>query len=195
MRLWSRRPRFGLVSALLTIALYPCSLAFGQIIPGKYTLILQDPPVSRPLFVQDRPGERSRRGLSSADRSAPGEHQAGSGLPEHHGYRLRFGTAECDLRGRPRQPCFRTGSVPGVAQVLPMHRFRRKLDQATQVLNGPAAWNALGGLSNAGLGIKIGVVDTGIDQTAPVFQDSSLPMPAGFPKMRHAVQLHQFHHQ
>ena len=32
------------------------------------------------------------------------------------------------------------------------------------------------------LGIKIGVLDTGIDQTHPAFQDSSLQMPPGFPK-------------
>src|SRR6185437_5287211 len=42
--------------------------------------------------------------------------------------------------------------------------------------------NALGGITNAGLGMKIGVLDSGIDQSHPAFQDASLPIPAGFPK-------------
>jgi uncharacterized protein (TIGR03437 family) len=40
----------------------------------------------------------------------------------------------------------------------------------------------LGGIANAGQGIKVGILDTGIDQTHPAFQDSSLVAPAGFPK-------------
>jgi len=35
---------------------------------------------------------------------------------------------------------------------------------------------------NAGAGIKIGLLDTGIDQNHPAFQDPSLTPPAGFPK-------------
>jgi subtilisin family serine protease len=48
-------------------------------------------------------------------------------------------------------------------------------------MNAPAAWSALGGASNAGAGIKIAVLDSGIDQTHPAFQDSSLTAPKGFP--------------
>ncbi len=40
----------------------------------------------------------------------------------------------------------------------------------------------MGGVSNAGAGIKIGIIDSGIDQTHPAFQDKSLTPPAGFPK-------------
>jgi uncharacterized protein (TIGR03437 family) len=46
----------------------------------------------------------------------------------------------------------------------------------------PAAWNLVGGVGNAGAGVKIAVIDTGIDQTHPAFQDNSLSTPAGFPK-------------
>jgi uncharacterized protein (TIGR03437 family) len=46
------------------------------------------------------------------------------------------------------------------------------------------AWSStpIGGASNAGAGLKIGIIDTGIDQTHPSFQDSSLVAPSGFPK-------------
>ena len=72
-------------------------------------------------------------------------------------------------------------SIPGVAAVRPMRRFKPSLNRATQLMNAPLAWNALGGVANAGAGIKIGILDSGIDQTHPAFQDSTLTMPAGFP--------------
>src|SRR5256712_12812582 len=50
------------------------------------------------------------------------------------------------------------------------------------VINAPAAWTAVGGVANAGAGMKIGVLDTGIDQTHPFLTDNSLTPPAGFPK-------------
>ena len=73
-------------------------------------------------------------------------------------------------------------ALPGVKAVLPIRMFRRNLDKAVQLQNIPAAWALLGGTGNAGAGIKIGILDTGIDITHPAFQDPSLSIPAGFPK-------------
>ncbi|HVW85610.1 MAG TPA: S8 family serine peptidase, partial [Bryobacteraceae bacterium] len=73
-------------------------------------------------------------------------------------------------------------AISGVAAVRPMRRFRPLLNRATQLLNAPMAWQKLGGPSNAGAGIKIAILDSGIDQNHPAFQDPNLPMPAGFPK-------------
>ncbi len=55
-----------------------------------------------------------------------------------------------------------------------LHRYYRKLNRATALMNAPAAWNVLGGPENAGAGVKIGILDSGIDQTNPAFQDSGL---------------------
>lgn len=73
-------------------------------------------------------------------------------------------------------------SIPGVVDVVKLGSSRMLLNRATTVLDGPQAWNLVGGLSSAGAGIKIGILDTGIDQTHPSLQDSSLQIPAGFPK-------------
>ncbi|MEO8595699.1 MAG: S8 family serine peptidase [Candidatus Solibacter sp.] len=73
-------------------------------------------------------------------------------------------------------------AIPGVIGVRPMRQMHLTLNKATQVMNAPAAWNLVGGQSKAGAGIKIGILDTGIDQNHPAFQDSSLTAPAGFPK-------------
>jgi minor extracellular serine protease Vpr len=74
-------------------------------------------------------------------------------------------------------------SIPGVVDVVPMHRHEALLNRATTLMNGPQAWALTsGGQSNAGAGIKIAILDTGIDQNHPAMQDPSLPMPLGFPK-------------
>jgi minor extracellular serine protease Vpr len=73
-------------------------------------------------------------------------------------------------------------SLPGVAYIAKMPRYRLELDKAVQLINVPAAWSALGGASNSGAGIKIGIVDTGIETTHPAFQDPTLTPPSGFPK-------------
>ena len=73
-------------------------------------------------------------------------------------------------------------AMSGVKYVAPLHKFRLHLNRAVVLENAQAAWTAVNGVSNAGAGIKIGIIDTGIDQNHPAFQDSSLKAPAGFPK-------------
>lgn len=73
-------------------------------------------------------------------------------------------------------------SLPGVVAVVPQRMYKLSLNRATELIGGPAAWNLSGGFSGAGKGMKIAIIDTGVDQNHPAFQDPSLPMPAGFPK-------------
>ena len=76
----------------------------------------------------------------------------------------------------------------GVKAVVPLRRYKVKLDQAVLLTNvNPGGWNAAGGVGNAGAGMKIGILDGGIDQTHPAFQDASLTAPAGFPKCDNAA--------
>ncbi len=72
-------------------------------------------------------------------------------------------------------------SLPGVMGVVPVRRYKPLLNRAVELVNAPAAWNLLGGVGNAGLGQKIAILDTGIDNTHPAFQDASLSVPANFP--------------
>ncbi len=66
-------------------------------------------------------------------------------------------------------------ALPGVKGVVKMGVRHPDLDAAVKLVNAPVAWTALGGIPNAGLGLKIGIIDTGIDQTHPAFQDTALP--------------------
>jgi minor extracellular serine protease Vpr len=70
---------------------------------------------------------------------------------------------------------------PGVARVTPVPVAHASLDHALPLLHVPEAWAAIGGLSNAGAGVKIGIIDSGISPTHPAFQDSSLTVPPGYP--------------
>src|SRR5213592_2787333 len=56
------------------------------------------------------------------------------------------------------------------------------LSQSYQIINATDAWNAAGGRSVAGAGIKIGDIDSGIDQTHPFFDPTGFSYPPGFPK-------------
>jgi len=72
--------------------------------------------------------------------------------------------------------------LPGVKKVYFSRPRRLLLDQAAVLQNAQGLWSKAGGQSQAGRGIKIGIIDTGIDITNPMFIDSSLTPPAGFPK-------------
>ena len=72
-------------------------------------------------------------------------------------------------------------SLPGVKGVAVLPAMKLHLNRAAGLINAPAAWTALGGTNNAGAGVKIGILDTGIDQTHAAFQDSSVTPPPGYP--------------
>jgi hypothetical protein len=73
-------------------------------------------------------------------------------------------------------------NLPGVQAVLPLRRYHL-MDQLS-LSDVQQAWDSvpIGGAGNAGAGLKIAIIDTGIDQTHPSFQDDTLTPPAGFPK-------------
>jgi subtilisin family serine protease len=80
----------------------------------------------------------------------------------------------------PRDQLDRLASVPGVARIYPSVRYRPLLDRSPQQIGAPALWGA--GLENGGQGIKIGIIDEGIDQTHQLFDPRGYTMPAGYPK-------------
>ncbi|HET9320581.1 MAG TPA: S8 family serine peptidase, partial [Bryobacteraceae bacterium] len=82
----------------------------------------------------------------------------------------------------PASQAAKLASLPGVKRVFPMREFKLVLDRAVVVHKISDAWSQIG-LNNAGAGMKIGIIDTGIDNTHPAFQEPSLAVPAGFPKV------------
>ena len=80
----------------------------------------------------------------------------------------------------PRSQLDRLTALPGVEKVYPSVRYRTQLDRSPQQIGAPALWGA--GLANAGQGMKIAIIDEGIDQTHPLFSPAGYTMPAGYPK-------------
>jgi minor extracellular serine protease Vpr len=144
----------------------------------RYALILEDEPVAT-RFAE---GSATPGGLHSSE--------AGD-------YRRQLEAKHDDLRSELRSRNFTiTGSVttslnavfvlapssrlaelqglPGVRAVTLLRAYKRQLNRALALLDASTAWSAVGGVSNAGAGIKIAIIDGGIDQTHASFQDQSL---------------------
>jgi minor extracellular serine protease Vpr len=78
----------------------------------------------------------------------------------------------------------------GVKWVHPVSRQHVSLDHAVNVHQITQAWQTIsGGQAGAGAGIKIAILDTGIDVTHPAFQGFSTSVPSGYPLVTNAAEL------
>lgn len=160
-------------------ALFPAYAA--PPVSNRYALFLEDPPVSRfyqareamfsPAAATYRRQIRASHAALRADISARGLHVSGEADTLLNAV---FVTA-------PPERVAELAGLPGVAGIVPLRTYKMDLNQAVNLVDAPAAWTALGGVGNAGMGIKIGILDSGIDQTHPAFQDAGLVPPPGYP--------------
>jgi subtilisin family serine protease len=81
----------------------------------------------------------------------------------------------------PRDQLGRLGTVPGVAKVWPSITYRPLLDRSPRLIGADQLWDAPA-FDTAGNGIKIGIIDDGVDQAHPFFDPTGYTMPPGFPK-------------
>jgi subtilisin family serine protease len=74
----------------------------------------------------------------------------------------------------------RLRALPGVRDVYPSATYTSSLDRSVPQIGAPQLWGPT--LAAAGAGVKIGVIDDGLDQSHPFFTPSGYTMPAGYPK-------------
>src|SRR3989440_7299863 len=79
-------------------------------------------------------------------------------------------------------PLATIGAAPRVQSAEYNALYHPTLSESYKIINASDAWTAAGGRANAGAGIKIGDIDTGIDNTHPFFDPTGFSYPAGFPK-------------
>ena len=74
----------------------------------------------------------------------------------------------------------RVEALPGVAAVYPVATYHATADTVPALVGAVPLWGAE--RSTAGQGIKIGIIDDGIDASAPFLAPAGLRAPAGFPR-------------
>ncbi|MGH3134963.1 MAG: S8 family serine peptidase [Gaiellaceae bacterium] len=80
----------------------------------------------------------------------------------------------------PSSQMSRLRALPGVREVLPAATYGPQLDRTPQQIGAPVLWGPE--LDTAGQGVKIGIIDSGVDASHPFFDPAGYTMPPGFPK-------------
>ena len=68
-----------------------------------------------------------------------------------------------------------------VVGIYPVEERFPMTDAIPELVRATDAWEVLGGIENAGAGIKIGFIDSGVNILHPMFNDDQLVPPEGFP--------------
>ena len=79
----------------------------------------------------------------------------------------------------PKADLARLGAIHG-ATVWPSVTYHSLQNTGPQLISAPSVWGA--SLATAGQGIRIGIIDDGLDESHPYFDSSGFSYPAGFPK-------------
>ena len=153
--------------------------------PNRYIVFLQDEPVSARFAKR----EEWRTAAAIAYRQQV-ESRQGSVMVDLAGRNITVAGSVSTLLNAifvvaPPERLPELRSVPGVIGVMPERRVAPSLNTAVALAKAPAAWAQplINGQANAGNGIKIGIIDSGIDQSNPAFDDTGFtPPPGTWPK-------------
>ena len=71
--------------------------------------------------------------------------------------------------------------IPGIKRVYDNEMRYANMDQSIDLINAPEVWDQLGGQTEAGKGVKVAIIDGGINPEHPMFADSGHDRPEGLP--------------
>jgi uncharacterized protein (TIGR03437 family) len=149
---------------------------------ADYALVLEDDPVAQSLASREAlraPETRARITRVLAAQKSVREALAARRIAVDTAVQVLANAIFVTVPGD-RADELRT--IPGVKRVQRLPRLKRNLDRALDIVRATQAWTNGGGVGNAGAGVKIGIIDSGVDKDHPGFQDNSLTIPSGFPK-------------
>jgi subtilisin family serine protease len=170
-----------------TTIFFLCSVAvaLGQVIPGRYVLELSQDPAAvatvnagARFAVRDAAFGARRAGVRQTQMSAR------AAVATHGGRVLESMDTVLNalIVEIPDARAPELMQVPGALSLHPVFKIRALLNHALPLHKVPDAWAMLAlGQNSAGVGIKIGMIDSGIDVNNAAFNDS-LPPVDGFPK-------------
>ncbi|MCC6588980.1 MAG: S8 family serine peptidase [Bryobacterales bacterium] len=190
--------RRGLFATIFLLALFVISNLYGGTVPRRYIVELESGPLVEQMAEQ-MPGLRAR--VADRMRSSAAEAKR-SAIRQEHG-RLRqqieqrqarvLDTVENVANAMFVEVAADTDvaqlrAMPGVKRVVPVRTFHLLMDRAVILHKVVDAWNQVG-QEKAGAGVKIAIIDTGVDAGHPALQDSSLAMPGAFPRTNQETDL------
>ena len=175
------------ITGWLVASVLSLSFAVAGVVPGRYIVELDGQPTlvgGRHMLRQ----ERDRAIRNRAPAIAAQQSQMRSVLESHRAKvlnRIQNVANALVVQADPDSKA-ELEKIPGVKRVHPVYMRKLFLDRAVNVVHASDAWAAIGGSQFAGKGVRIAIIDTGIDTTHPAFQDPDLTMPSGFPQVNNA---------
>ena len=160
---------------------------FARIVPNRYIVELNGEYAGHYIARMYSPGRRRAALMGNAGRAARARVQQ-----EQSVVRARLERRGAQFLGSvdtvgnllfvemPASRVARLLTVRGVRRILPERTYELTLDHALPLHKIPEAWN-LGGEYPRGEGMKIGMIDTGIDISHPGFNDTGFQAPPGYP--------------
>ena len=137
---------------------------------SEVVVSLASPPLAHAPGTEGRIADEQRAFRSEVARKLPDARIHWSYRIVANGFAVHLPSAEVPL----------LRDLPGVRDVFASARYVPQLDTSPQQIGAPGLWGA--GLETAGQGVKIGVIDTGVDHDHAFFDPAGYTMPAGFPK-------------
>ena len=161
------------------------AFAAAQRIPGRYIVQFKTEPAAavtaskRTHYTASDSDVQARHALLNREHQAmEARIQVLGGQVTHH-YTTLINAMAVTLSN---QAAANLRQLPEVKSVTPVQRHHLLMDQAVNLHRINQAWQALpGGQSGAGAGIKIGILDCGVDNTHPAFANFATALPTGFP--------------
>ena len=172
------------------VLLFSASVTFAQVVPGRYVLELAGDPAAVAAQQGARPGGRIAATVMAAHRTAVRQLQGSA----RTAVAARGGTVIESLDtvfnglivNIPDARATELLQIPGAVKLHAVRRVQHMLNHALPLHKVPDAWSLLPlGQNGAGAGIKIGMIDSGVDVNNPAFSDP-LPPVDGFPKVLYA---------
>lgn len=182
----------ALVLAFALLGWIPALGADGSL-SGSYTVVLESPSVGSRLSMSRNQGPRQApRRVAAASfehlaRSVERTQEPVVSALEAHGVEV-LGSVRNVLnavfvRATP-ELAERIASIRGVASVTPSRRLDLNLDGVSEVVRLDTLRGRSGGDPVTGAGIRIAIIDSGLDFSHEAFRDDSLPAIPGYPKGR-----------
>lgn len=158
--------RFGKLSIVFLAGLLP-----AQVVPDWFIVELTQPPAGRTRG--DRQVRQSHTAVRAAIASRFGGRVEVKDFTEivMNSLIVRSTAGEAAL-----------AAVPGVRRVWPVYEIHPELDRAVGLIQADKAWETVGGVDRAGAGMKIGILDSGLDITHPGFKTDALTTPDSYPR-------------